>query len=139
MGRNKSGGHAPTVANAFAGILSFNQLSGHILPGSVWESLVLQNLKAHLPLIKFWFYRTSHGAEVDFVLEYGSRRLTVECKASLAPALTKGNFISMNDTGSEKILVVTPTEKGWAKSRDTLIASIPEAINFAKRYFFENI
>ena len=124
------------LVNAFAGILSFNQLSGHILLGSVWESLVLQNLKAHVPLVKFWFYRTSHGAEVDFVLEYGSKRLAVECKAALAPSLTKGNFISMDDTGSEKILVVTPTEKGWNKSQHTIVASIPEAIDFIKGYFF---
>ena len=126
------------LVNAFAGILSFNQLSGHILLGSVWESLVLQNLKAHLPRVACWFYQTSHGAEVDFVLEYGSKRLAVECKASLAPTLTKGNFISMDDVGSEKVLVVTPTEKGWEKSQNILVASITEAIDYAKGYFFEN-
>jgi uncharacterized protein len=120
---------------AFAGIRTFNQLAGHILIGSVWESVVLQNLKACFPNIGFYFYRTSHGAEVDFVLEYTGKTLAVECKASLSPKLSKGNFISKQDINSEKLLVIIPTEKGYEKSENTTIASISEAVLFVKNYF----
>ncbi len=120
---------------AFAGIKTFNQLAGHILLGSVWESLVLQNLKAYFPNIGFYFYRTSHGAEIDFVLEYAGKTLAVECKASLSPKLSKGNFISQKDIDSEKLLVIIPTKKGYEKNENTTIASISEAVLFIKNYF----
>jgi len=120
---------------SFAGIKTFNQLSGHILLGSVWESVVLQNLKACCPSIDFYFYRTSHRAEIDFVLEYAGKTLAVECKASLSPKLSKGNYISKQDTNSEKLLVIIPTDKGYEKSENITVASISEAVLFINKYF----
>jgi uncharacterized protein len=119
----------------FAGIHSFNQLSGHVLLGPVWETLVLQNLKAVFPKINLFFYRTAHGAEVDFVLEYGGKTLAVECKASLSPKLSKGNYISKTDVSAEKLLVVIPAEVGYEKNQDTYIASLNEGIKFVRNYF----
>lgn len=119
----------------FAGIRNFNQLSGHLLLGSVWETVVLQNLKANLPNVGFYFYRTSHGAEIDFVLEYAGKSLAVECKSSLSPKLSKGNHISFEDINSEKLLLVIPTDKGYQKSEYITVASISEGVDFAKNYF----
>ncbi len=120
---------------AFAGIRSFNQLSGHLLLGSVWETVVLQNFKAYLPNVGFYFYRTGHGAEIDFVFEYAGKTLAVECKSSLSPKLSKGNFISQEDVNSEQLLVIIPTDKGYEKSKNIFIASINEGIDFVKTYF----
>jgi predicted AAA+ superfamily ATPase len=120
---------------SFAGIKSFNQLSGHILLGTVWESVVLQNLQAYFQNIGFYFYRTAQGAEIDFILEYAGKTLAVECKASLSPKLSKGNYISLEDVSSEKLLVVTPIEKGYEKNENTTIASLNEALFFIEKYF----
>lgn len=124
------------LINSFSGILSFNQLSGHPSLGSVWESVVLLNLKANFPFFRFYFYRTSHGAEIDFIIEYGSKILAIECKASLSPKLRKGNFISMEDVKAEKMLVVFPGNSGWEKSQNIHIVSIQEAIDYVREYFF---
>ncbi len=120
---------------SFAGIKSFNQLSGHILLGSVWESVVLQNLQAYFQNVGFYFYRTAQGAEIDFILEYAGKTLAVECKASLSPKLSKGNYISLEDVQSGKLLVVAPIHKGFEKNENTIIASLNEAIDFIKIYF----
>ena len=124
------------IINSFTGVLSFNQLSGHPSLGSIWETVVLLNLKASFPFVKFYYYRTSQGAEMDFILEFGSKILAVECKASLSPTLSKGNFISFEDTKAEKMLVVIPAKSGWEKDQNIIIASIQEAIDYIQKYFF---
>ncbi|MDD4216121.1 MAG: ATP-binding protein [Bacteroidales bacterium] len=120
---------------AFSDIRSFNQLSGHVLLGSVWESLVLQHIKAIYPKLNVFFYRTTHGAEVDFVLEYAGKTLAVECKASLSPKLSKGNYISQVDVKSDKLLVVIPSNDAYEKNKHTYIASLQHALSFVKAYF----
>ncbi len=127
----------PGIINSFTGILSFNQLSGHPSLGSVWETVVLHNLLASFPFVKFYYYRTSQGAEMDFVLKYGSKILAIECKASLSPSISKGNYISFKDTKAEKMLVVIPAKSGWEKDQNTKIVSIQEAIQFIREYFFQ--
>ncbi|MFO7788999.1 MAG: ATP-binding protein [Bacteroidales bacterium] len=119
----------------FADIRSFNQLSGHVLLGSVWETLVLQHLKALYPKLKVYFYRTTQGAEIDFVLEYAGKTLAVECKASLSPKLSKGNYISQADVKSDKLLVVIPSDDAYEKNKTTYIASLNHAMSFVKTYF----
>lgn len=125
------------IINSFTGVLSFNQLSGHPSLGSVWEAVVLLNLKANFPFVKFYYYRTSQGAEMDFILEYGSKILAIECKASLSPNLNKGNYISFKDIKAEKMLVIFPAKSGWEKDQDTKIVSIREAIDYIRNYFFQ--
>ncbi len=120
---------------SFADIRSFNQLSGHILLGSVWESLVLQHIKAIYPKLNIFYYRTTQGAEVDFVLEHGGKTLALECKASLSPKLTKGNYISQSDVKSDKLLVVIPSDDAFEKSKSVYIASLKLAMSFVKDYF----
>jgi uncharacterized protein len=120
---------------SFADIRSFNQLSGHVLLGSVWESLVLQHLKALYPKLNIYFYRTTQGAEVDFVLEHGGKTLALECKASLSPKLSKGNYISQADVKSEKLLVVIPSDEAFEKSKTVYIASLNHAMAFVNDYF----
>lgn len=125
------------IINSFLGINSFIQLSGHPVLGSLWETVVLLNLKSHFPMCRFYFYRTSHGAEIDFVIEYGDKIIAVECKASLTPNLSKGSFIAMEDIGANKILVVCPIQNGWQMKKNIIVVSINEAINTIRDYFFK--
>jgi len=123
------------LLNTFIGINSFNQLLGHPVFGSVWESFVLINLKANFPFHRFYHYRTSHGAEIDFVIEYGIKNIAIECKSSLSPSLSKGCYISMSDIKAEQMLVISPVKEGWRMKENIMVASISEAINFIKDYF----
>ena len=120
---------------SFADIRSFNQLSGHILLGSIWESLVLQHIKAIYPKLNIFYYRTTQGAEVDFVLEHGGKTLALECKASLSPKLSKGNYISQSDVKSDKLLVVIPSDDAFEKTKTVYIASLKLAMAFVKDFF----
>jgi len=123
------------LVNAFLGIVSFNQLMGHPALGSIWETLVLINLKSNFPFFRFYFYRTSHGAEIDFVIEYGSKIIAIECKSSLSPNLSKGSYISMSDIKAEQMLVISPVKEGWQMKKNIMLVSISEAIRYIKEYF----
>ena len=103
--------------------------------GSLWESVVLSNLKSLIPGIDTYFYRTSNGAELDFIFSNGIKSIAIECKATLTPVISKGSYFALEDTGISKLLVIAPVEKGWQKSEKTFIATLAEAVTFIKNEF----
>ena len=109
-------------------IRNFNQLSGHPVIGSLWESIVLMNIKGTIPSIEVSFYRTSNGAEVDFIISNGTNSMAIECKATQSPTISKGSYIALSDLGLSKLLIVSPVERGWQKSANTYVVSIKEAV-----------
>ncbi len=116
----------------FLGITDFNHLLGHPSLGRVWETVVLANLKVYFPFYQVYFYRTAQGTEIDFVLTYGDRLWALECKASLSPALRKGNKMAMKDIGARKLLVVAPVKKGWRMQEGIFVVSLEEMLGFLK-------
>jgi predicted AAA+ superfamily ATPase len=66
-------------------------LSGHPAFGAIWEQIVLSNLKGLYPEAELFYYRTTNGAEMDFVMKIRNSVFAIECKASHAPVLSKGN------------------------------------------------
>jgi len=117
------------ILNSLLRIADFNQLSGHPVMGSLWESVVLSNLKNHLPGTDFYYYRTSHGAEIDFICVYGNKMLAIECKATVSPSVSKGTYISMQDLNIQKLIVIAPINEGWKKSENTIVASLHESVD----------
>jgi predicted AAA+ superfamily ATPase len=101
------------VTAALLGIHSFNELSAHPAFGFVWEQIVLSHLKVWYPNADIFFYRTSNGAEIDFVLLIDGKIFAVECKASYAPELSKGNYFALEDIAPQKTFVVIPSQKSW--------------------------
>ncbi len=123
------------VLNTLLQIRNFNQLSGHPAMGSLWESVILSNLRSILPGLDFYFYRTSNGAEIDFICTNGNKSLAIECKATLAPVISRGSYSALEDTGISRLLVVAPVEKGWQKTENTTITSLTEAVPFIRKEF----
>ncbi len=117
------------VANALLGISSFTQLSGHPSMGAAWETYVLTNLMGYFPKLKFYFYRTSHGAEIDIVIEYKNKIIAVECKAGTTPKLSKGNYNAITDIAPIITLVVCPVKSGWPVKSGIEVMSLLEAID----------
>jgi len=74
------------LLHALLDLPSAEALLGHPVFGASWEGFVLENVFAMLG--RGWragFYRTASGAELDLVLERGSKRIAVECKATSKP------------------------------------------------------
>jgi len=122
------------IAVALLGLTNFNQIVGHSVFGSLWETLVLANLRGHFPMAKYSFYRTSNGAECDFVMEHNGKVFAIECKASKAPKLNKGNFLAFEDIKPCASFVVSPIEAGWPIKGSISIVSVNELINKLSKF-----
>jgi predicted AAA+ superfamily ATPase len=123
------------IINALLGLNTFEQISGHPVFGSLWETIVLINLKGYFPLCNFFFYRTTNGAEIDFIIESGTRIFAIECKATLSPDISRGTYTALEDLKPESTLVISPVKKGWTVKKNIQVVSLKEAIDYLKGFF----
>ncbi|MDR0619773.1 MAG: DUF4143 domain-containing protein, partial [Bacteroidales bacterium] len=91
------------------GLERFEDIYRHPAFGAVWEQIVLSNLKGLFPKAEFYFYRTSHGAEIDFVMVFKGQVIAIECKASAVPSLSQGNYNAIEDIRPVHTFVITQT------------------------------
>jgi predicted AAA+ superfamily ATPase len=114
------------ITAALLGLQSFDAMLGHPAYGTIWEQIVLTNLKGLFPEAQFYFYRTSNGAEIDFVMTINNLSLAIECKAGFSPSLSKGNYNAIEDIAPVHTFVVTPVQNGWMMKPGIDVVSINE-------------
>lgn len=123
------------ILTALLNLKNFEQAAGHPVFGALWETAVLANIWGHFPTLDISFYRTSHGAEVDFILSDGNSQIAIECKASMAPKLSRGNYAAIDDINPEAFLIVAPLKEGYPLKPDINVASISELIEQVRNYY----
>ncbi len=116
------------ILHALLDIATWDDLLGHPVFGHSWESMVIENVLAHMPGWRGSFYRTAKGAEVDLVLEKGNRRIAVECKASSAPAPTQGFWNALEDIEAQEAWIVAPVEGSYPLARGVQVGSLLHCI-----------
>lgn len=114
------------ILTALLGLTDFIQLSGHPVLGSLWEGIVLANLKANFQGADIRFYRTNHGSEVDFLMILPKGLIAIECKASKAPQLSKGTFTAIHDLKPHFTFIVSPVEKGYPAGKGIDVVTLDE-------------
>lgn len=123
------------ITSALLGLKSFEENTGHSGFGALWESTVLANLYGHFPNLEYSFFRTSYGAEIDFVLIGSSRKIAIECKASVAPSLTKGNYSSLEEIRPDMAYVVSPVKESYPISENIMVCDLQSLIQQLGEYF----
>ena len=117
------------------GLEGFDQLAGHPAFGSLWEQIVLTNLRSNFPEAEFFYYRTSNGAEIDFVMKWKDKILTVECKSTKSPVFSRGNHAAIEDIKPEQTYVVAPIFDSWILSKNIKVVSLLHLItNIRENY-----
>ena len=102
------------VLHALLGIHTLDDLQGHPIAGASWEGFVIEQVAAHLPPdATLSFYRTAAGAEIDAVVERGTRRIGIEVKFSSAPKPTRGFWQALQDLGVQQAYVVAPVAAAY--------------------------
>jgi predicted AAA+ superfamily ATPase len=114
------------ITAALLGLRSFTEIFGHPAFGSLWEQIVLSHIRGWQPGAEIYHYRSSNGAEADFVVKLGRRVFAIECKASFSPLLSKGTYTAIEDIAPEHTFVVIPAEKGWPFKRGIDVVSLNE-------------
>ena len=102
------------LLHALLNIPDVNSLTGHPMAGHSWEGLMVEQICALVPKgADVSFYRTAAGAELDVVVELGSKKYGFEIKFSSAPKVTKGFWQACLDVGVHHAYVVAPVLAGW--------------------------
>lgn len=98
------------LLHALLNIGTQNNLLGHPVAGGSWEGFVIEQIITGLnESVRYYFYRTHHGAEADLVLVKGIRAIAaIEIKLTNAPVISKGFYQSLEDLGLKKGYVITP-------------------------------
>ncbi len=95
------------LVHALLQIDTYDALLSHPKVGDSWEGFVIENLLAAAPDgTEAFFYRTSRGAEIDLVLQFGAERWAVEIKRTSTPKLSKGFYIACEDIQPTRKFVV---------------------------------
>jgi predicted AAA+ superfamily ATPase len=122
------------ILNRLLLISDFNSLMGNPVFGSSWEGLVIENSIENMPGWTPYFYRTAAGNEIDLVLVRGNQKIAIECKASAAPQLTKGNWDALSDINPDFTFVIAPiTGSAYQLNNSVVVAGPEEAINRLKQ------
>jgi len=102
------------VLHALLGLASVRDLQGHPVAGASWEGFVVEQVAAALPAgAQLSFYRTAVGAELDLVVELGTRRFGIEIKFSSAPKPARGFWQSLKDLGIDRAWVIAPVARSY--------------------------
>jgi len=95
------------ILHALLQIPSLEALLGNPKLGDSWEGFVIENVASELAdLATPYFYRTSAGAEIDLVLDFGTETWAIEIKRSTAPKLSKGFHYACEDLQPARQIVV---------------------------------
>jgi len=116
------------ILHSLLNISSFNELLGNIVLGASWEGYALENILTAFPEFNHSFYRTATGEEIDLVLEKGNKKIAVEFKASMAPQLTKGFWIALNDLEINEAYIVAPINESYELQKNVWITNIYDCI-----------
>ena len=107
------------LVHALLGIPTLEALAGHPVVGRSWEGFAVEMLLAALqwPSLAS-FYRTSGGAEIDLVIDFGTgERWAIEVKRSLAPKVSRGFHSACEDVNPARVFVVHAGDDRFPISR----------------------
>ncbi len=103
------------LLHALLNLNGMDSLSGHPIIGRSWEGLMIEQIFALAPKgADLGFYRTAAGAELDLVVDTGSKKIGFEIKFSKTPTLTKGFWQACKDTEVAHAYVLAPVTQGWS-------------------------
>jgi predicted AAA+ superfamily ATPase len=116
------------LVHALLGLTDKEAVLGHPAAGPSWEGMAIENLLAAAgPQAQESFYRTSHGAEIDLVLNWpGGEEWAVEIKRSLTPTPGRGFHSALTDLAPQRALVAYPGAESYHLAPSVQAISLTE-------------
>ena len=105
------------IVHALLRLDDLDSVLGHPIAGASWEGFVIETLLRAAPeRTEASFYRTASGVEIDLVLELpGDQVWAVEIKRGLAPAVSRGFRVAIEDIQPDRALIVHGGEDRYPK------------------------
>ncbi|MFK5986103.1 MAG: ATP-binding protein [Pseudomonadota bacterium] len=101
------------LIHCLLGIESYNDLLGHPVLGTSYESFIIESLLQKFPRYNASFYRSSSGAEIDLVLEKANHKIAIEIKSSSTPTLSQGFYEAQKIIQPDKSFVIAPVKEPY--------------------------
>lgn len=99
------------LVHALLGLVDLQAVLAHPVAGASWEGFAIEQLITAAPRTEASFYRTSHGAEADLVLDFPhGETWVVEIKRSSAPTVSRGFHQAAQDVGAHRKLLIAPVD-----------------------------
>ncbi len=114
------------ILHSLLAIDTFDDLLGHPVFGSSWETVAIETIIATFPGWEPYFYRTAAGTEIDLILTRGNRKLAFEFKASTTPNVTKGFWNGLQDLGIEKAWIISPIKESYPYRHNVDVCSLSD-------------
>jgi len=116
------------LLHALLRIGNFDDLQGHPVLGSSWESFVIEQIIGLLPNHReVYFYRTNAGAEIDLVFfDKKNKPVAIEIKYSLSPAVSRGYWNACEDLSCKKWFVIYPGNERYPVGRNVFAMPVRE-------------
>lgn len=123
------------ILHSLLQIPDYEKLLGHPILGKSWEGFVIENVVCALPFNAHpYFYRTSAGAEIDLLIEFGlGEYWAIEIKAGRIPNVKKGFHIACEDLNVKRKFVIYTGEEAFPLGKDTTALSLPQLIEELKK------
>ncbi len=93
----------------------------HPVSGESWEGFVIENLIRAAPnRTEVSYYRTSAGAEIDLLLDFGGKHgvWAIEIKKSSSPKVSKGFYLSIQDLNPARAFLVYAGDERYPKAEN---------------------
>ena len=109
-------------------ISSEEQVLRHPLLGSMWEGFALEQIVQALEIRseETFYWRTSHGAELDLLVHYQGKRLGFEFKYTDAPKRTRSMITTIDDLNLDHLYVVYPGTRTYSIDDKLSVMSIED-------------
>ena len=118
------------LVHALLGLADLDAVLSHPVAGSSWEGFVIEQLISAAATAHSSFYRTSHGAEVDLVLEFrNGQTWVIEVKRSSTPTVSKGFYVAAADLNATRKLLVAPVEQPYPMRNGIEVINPLQAVN----------
>jgi hypothetical protein len=119
------------LTHALLNITTLDDVFAHPVVGASWEGFVIENILYILPInSKAWFYRTAAGAEIDLVIEHGSKKkYAIEIKRSHSPSLSKGFYLGFEDIEATHRFIVYPGQERFPVTKEVQAISLLEIMH----------
>jgi uncharacterized protein len=115
------------LTKSLLGIKTIDDLLSHPMMGYSWEGFVLEHICQPASRgAELMFYRTASGAEMDAVVQFGSKTICFEIKSSSAPKVSQGFYNAMQDLKPSATFIVAQVDKRYAFSEQVEVIPLAD-------------
>lgn len=120
------------LIHCLLGVETYDDLLSHPCLGNSYEACILGTLIENFPRYTPSFYRSSSGAEIDLVLEKGTKKIAIEVKTSSAPKVTQGFYEALKVIRPDSAYVIAPVDEPFPLKDDIWVHNLSSLLDVLK-------